>query len=374
MIHLESSDDSLPPILGSFSNIKLKAGRITQYGYKLSVFFLTFLMAFGIFGNDVSAISRFFSTATANPINTVSTTLSDTSRMFIHNRDEDITRGELMEMLLFIKYSDKKIPECKDNPFTDISDDNPLLDSLCYAKNEGLINGYNDGTFRLDDRVNISMAAKMVLVSFEIIDNEEEDINVYINELISRNAIPTSILCKESFLKKSEISEIVFRIKDDIRDRESLNGESLKSCFDVFVNPLGDSSCGGYKFARGYSGGHTGIDLTMGYGSAKKTCWISAAGQGEVVRAVNDGGYNGGLGNYVVINHDNGTQTLYAHMSAEIIVNAGDRVSVGEKIGMMGGSGRASVVHLHFSYMGHMDASVVNHYNRRQDPTGIIPF
>ena len=56
---------------------------------------------------------------------------------------------------------------------------------------------------------------------------------------------------------------------------------------------------------------------------------------------------NGGYGNLVVIQHDNGTHTYYAHNSS-IYVSVGDSVEQGEQIAAMGATGRVTGVHCHF--------------------------
>jgi murein DD-endopeptidase MepM/ murein hydrolase activator NlpD len=73
---------------------------------------------------------------------------------------------------------------------------------------------------------------------------------------------------------------------------------------------------------------------------------IVAAASGTVITA----GWNGGgYGNYVVIDHGNGYQTLYGHMlNNSIIVKAGDRVTQGQRLGTMGSTGRSTGTHCHF--------------------------
>jgi LysM repeat protein len=78
---------------------------------------------------------------------------------------------------------------------------------------------------------------------------------------------------------------------------------------------------------------------------------IYAAAAGTVIIANGDGAYNGGYGNYVVISHPNGTQTLYAHMS-RVIATAGESVAQGTTIGKVGETGLATGPHLHFEVRG----------------------
>lgn len=77
---------------------------------------------------------------------------------------------------------------------------------------------------------------------------------------------------------------------------------------------------------------------------------VVAAAGGEVVVSVSSG-YNGGYGHYIVIKHSNGTQTLYGHLS-ENLVAAGTVVSQGQLIGKIGNTGRSSGPHLHFEVRG----------------------
>jgi murein DD-endopeptidase MepM/ murein hydrolase activator NlpD len=78
---------------------------------------------------------------------------------------------------------------------------------------------------------------------------------------------------------------------------------------------------------------------------------IHAAADGIVIIARGGGAWNGGYGNYAVITHDNGTQTLYSHMKS-VIVSAGQSVSSGQVIGYVGMTGHATGPHLHFEVRG----------------------
>lgn len=90
----------------------------------------------------------------------------------------------------------------------------------------------------------------------------------------------------------------------------------------------------------------TAVDMSTPVGT---TVRASASG---VVATVKDGNnWNGGYGYYLIIKHDNGTETLYAHLS-RIDVEVGQSVSQGEAIALSGNTGRSTGPHVHFEVRG----------------------
>lgn len=100
------------------------------------------------------------------------------------------------------------------------------------------------------------------------------------------------------------------------------------------------------QLSQGYKYGHAAIDIVTTKGD--HTTAIVAASGGKIIKA--QGGWNGGYGNMIVVDHGNGMKTLYAHLR-EIYVSVGDSVSAGQKIGWMGNTGNVrgrTGLHLHF--------------------------
>ena len=90
--------------------------------------------------------------------------------------------------------------------------------------------------------------------------------------------------------------------------------------------------------------GYNGIDIGSPVGTP-----VMAAATGEIIIA-RQNGWNGGYGTYVVISHDNGTQTLYAHLNSALVTQG--RVVQGQVIGYVGMTGKVTGPHLHFEVRG----------------------
>lgn len=117
---------------------------------------------------------------------------------------------------------------------------------------------------------------------------------------------------------------------------------STKEYSGYYIRPV----VGGVK-TQGLHG-HNAIDI-----GAPKGSNILAAASGEVIIS-RTGSWNGGYGNYIVIKHNNGTQTLYAHNDTNL-VSSGDYVEQGDVIGTVGNSGRVygpTGNHVHFEIRG----------------------
>jgi len=100
---------------------------------------------------------------------------------------------------------------------------------------------------------------------------------------------------------------------------------------------------------------HTGIDLVEPFGSP-----VYAADDGVVALV---GSSSTGYGNYVVIAHSGGLDTLYGHLSTAV-VKVGDPVTQGQPVGLEGSSGNSTGAHLHFELR-------IN--QRPVDPTPYLP-
>ena len=132
-------------------------------------------------------------------------------------------------------------------------------------------------------------------------------------------------------------------------DGSQVNGESQDdggsqvTGTGAFSHPLPSGSVSsGFGYRDFDSSFHKGLDLAAPEGTP-----YYAAESGTVIYATNDGGYNGGAGNWIVISHGNGIVTKYMH-SSSVYVSVGEAVQRGQAIGAVGNTGNSFGSHLHF--------------------------
>lgn len=181
-------------------------------------------------------------------------------------------------------------------------------------------------------------------------------------------------------VKGETLASIVKKYKGDMQevlDFNNLAAGTVLAVGDSVVIPdgvdaplvaksSGSTSAGNSKLIRGAGGpvvegyylrpliggrksqglhGYNGVDISTPVGTP-----IMASCPGTVMIS-RDSGWNGGYGDYIVIQCSNGTQTVYGHLS-KTYVSAGASVVQGQVIGLSGNTGRSTGAHLHFEIRG----------------------
>lgn len=117
--------------------------------------------------------------------------------------------------------------------------------------------------------------------------------------------------------------------------------------YDISHTPLGMPFSGEVTSSFGHRenpfGGadvevHRGMDISGPMGAP-----VKSVAKGKVAFT----GVKGGFGNCIIINHENGFETLYGHLS-KILVRRGQQIDIGEQIGNIGSTGRSTGPHLHY--------------------------
>lgn len=101
---------------------------------------------------------------------------------------------------------------------------------------------------------------------------------------------------------------------------------------------------------------HRGIDYIVPTGTP-----VKASMNGTVLNIKDS---KTGFGLSIIIDHENGFYTLYGHLS-KTLVNIGEKVTQGKKIGLSGSSGKSTGAHLHFAIRDNLDF---------KDPTKFLKY
>ena len=161
---------------------------------------------------------------------------------------------------------------------------------------------------------------------------------------IDRRAVAAraALLAKESKAADKRATKLEKK-KEAAEKAAKKKAEAAKKALGVATMPVKSYSIAArFGDVGAWARYHTGFDFSAPIGTP-----IYAPTAGVVVHAGSGGNAGGWAGNYVVIEHADGTQTLYAHMSS-ISVHSGERVSGSDRLGQVGQTGRAFGPHLHF--------------------------
>lgn len=120
------------------------------------------------------------------------------------------------------------------------------------------------------------------------------------------------------------------------RDEARGNGQTIADEADVWLLPLQEYELNTPYGVR-WGKLHTGIDLVAPEGTP-----YVAIHSGTVTKA----GWYGGYGYTVIVQHDDGSETIYGH-SAQLSVEEGQRVKAGDQLGLVGSTGHSYGTHLH---------------------------
>lgn len=274
---------------------------------------------------------------------------------------------ELSQLLLFgFDYKNESYTVQAGDTITTVSEKNKLnpqeflIANPRYTSEESLL--------KIGDKVNVTLIAPIITLSYEVEEVSDSEIpydkktvrdetKPYgYSEITTTGVTGITRITTEYIVKNGEmqtgvnmLDKVVITEKvDQVTTVGGPQYSSTGSYIDTGTEwqwptnqPAVVTSYWGYRWGSF----HEGIDISgTGYGSP-----IYAAADGEVINA-QFGGFVGDVSGYnVVIKHDNGYYTVYAHMAPNTItVRAGQRVSRGQIIGGMGHSGLAFGTHVHF--------------------------
>ncbi|MDD4333116.1 MAG: peptidoglycan DD-metalloendopeptidase family protein [Patescibacteria group bacterium] len=210
----------------------------------------------------------------------------------------------------------------------------------------------------------VAGANKIGLNGYEIQPNSEKTFDVYVDTndkvAISQFDLYFSELSAQGSKSKINVKVVgspttsvqVNSGSNTVPDSDNGNGNNTASTTEIMIYPVSGRITYGFgaNASSGYPyGTHTGVDFNVSKGTSVKA---SAAGTVSYVEPVGQAG--GATASYIIINHGNGIQTMYGHLS-RIDVKVGDVVTQSQVVGLSGGipgdpgsGSNTTGAHLHF--------------------------
>lgn len=207
---------------------------------------------------------------------------------------------------------------------------------------------------------NVDPKIQIVVETYEVVDKET---NFQVVEQYDSSLTKGSVVVKQEGQKGLErVTQNVKSMNGVISYVDPVDKEVLKSPVSKIINigtkyvpNIGSTGSWGWPTNSGYTiSSYYGYRTFAGSREFHNAIDIAGTGYGSNIYAANNGvieirAYNSSYGNYIMINHNNGYYSLYAHMSSFAKdISVGSTVSRGQVIGYVGSTGRASGPHLHF--------------------------
>ena len=138
--------------------------------------------------------------------------------------DQKITRAEVLKLLLVLEWGsiiDVPVNSC----FSDVDLETWYTPYICFAKIDGVVQGYADGTFAPTQNVTLVEAAKLIVTVLDLplLDSGHEEWYVpYLSVLEHRKALPLSLEYLTETLTREEFAEMLWRVVEGVEDQPSL--------------------------------------------------------------------------------------------------------------------------------------------------------
>ncbi len=141
-----------------------------------------------------------------------------------------INRAEFTKIIVESQFYDTEIEHCPVEflKFSDVKKSDWFAKYICVAKNNGLIKGYDDGTFLPNKNILFSEASKIISQAFRFSSPEGKIwYEGFVRNLSDRAAIPLSIESVDQEITRGEMAEMIYRLKTENTLQDSQNIENI---------------------------------------------------------------------------------------------------------------------------------------------------
>ncbi len=290
----------------------------------------------------------------ADPVEIVDAYLPENEISSLQTAVSEVTQTQEKEKIYEVKSGDTLSQIAEDNalPMEELIAINPMLED-------------ENSTIRVGDELKITVPepALSVIHRERIYEEDSYEADTVYVDNDDWYTTETKVLQQPSAGFRRAAAVVTYRNEEALSEevvKEDILYEAVPKIVErgtkippTYIKPISggrlSSGFGGRKAPmKGASTNHAGIDWATPVGTA-----VMASCGGVVTRA----GWGSGYGYVVYIQHEDGKETRYGHLS-KVLVHVGQRVSQGEKIALSGNTGRSTGPHLHFEIR--VNGSAVN--------------
>ncbi|MFA5829632.1 MAG: S-layer homology domain-containing protein [Candidatus Gracilibacteria bacterium] len=139
--------------------------------------------------------------------------------------DNQINRAEFVKIIIGANFTKEQISGCTPTKtFPDIHNSDWFYQYVCVASNNGIVNGYPDGSFKPGNYINFPESSKIIVNAFGYQTSQKEIwYQSFVEKLEELKAIPVSICSVTKNISRGEMAEMIYRLKKGITTKSSTN-------------------------------------------------------------------------------------------------------------------------------------------------------
>lgn len=144
--------------------------------------------------------------------------------------EKTINRAEFTKIIIESRFNEDVITKCNSSSFIDVNDGEWFTPYICMAKKTGIVSGYSDNTYRPSQYISFVEAAKIISNGFEL-PSIEDDIwyRPFVKNLEKHQAIPTDILSFSQTISRGEMAEMIYRLHAEVKNKDSQTYEGIEN-------------------------------------------------------------------------------------------------------------------------------------------------
>ena len=135
--------------------------------------------------------------------------------------EKSVNRAEFTKIIVGAKLGSEPVKPTK-NCFSDVNRSEWYATWICYAKDQGIIGGYSDGSFKPAANINLAEASKILVNTLDVGMSTEtggEWYEVFIKSMQNSGYIPDSFTTVSQMVNRGQMAEMIYRILEEIKDK-----------------------------------------------------------------------------------------------------------------------------------------------------------